>query len=240
MKLWCLLLVLFLNCVAYSQSALQSREEGAQLPIVRGLVKKQSSDGKTTYPVAQVRVTLTPAGADAQTTGADAVTGVDGMFYFYKIPPGSYVLRVNSLESPWVGNIEVKATASYNDIPEIILASARSFPTATPQPSPGDWAYYGQRDPQNITWSGKYFKKETGDPDGIPQIGDVVIAQGNVYVRKGPAYRNGNDYYNEEETGKIVKKGDRVKVLERRGPFPGDPQDLTYPWLYFRFQSLGQ
>jgi len=236
MKLCCFLLVLFLHCAAYSQAVLQAVDEVASTTL-RGLVNKQSPDG-TTYPVAQVKVTLAPVGADAQTTALDAVTGLDGMFYFYKIPPGSYVLSVNNPESPSpeVRNIDVKETASYVDIQEITLTSARALSTATPRPSPGDWAYYGQRDPRNRIWSGKYFRKTTGDPDGIPEIGDVVVAQGKVYVRKGPAYRKANDYYNEDETGTFVKSGDRLKVLERRGPFPGDPPDLTYPWLYFRFE----
>jgi len=110
----------------------------------------------------------------------------------------------------------------------------------TPTPTAGDWAYYGERSPNNQTWSAKYFRKADGDADAVPQVGDVVAAQGQVNIRKGPAYRQGQFYYNEETTGEIVNRGEHLKVLEVRGPFPGNPPDREYPWLYFRFQRVGK
>jgi hypothetical protein len=58
----------------------------------------------------------------------DAVTGQDGIFYFYNVPPGKYTLEVQArqvISYP----IEVKpgspnAPSAYQDIPEITLPSS--------------------------------------------------------------------------------------------------------------------
>jgi hypothetical protein len=95
--------------------------QDAGIPVtVRGRVLKQNPVG--TYPAAHVSVTLTPI-------GREAVTGDDGIFYLYKIPPGNYVLEIRSGSTSMTYRIGVTpgrtdAMSAYYDIPEIVLTTS--------------------------------------------------------------------------------------------------------------------
>lgn len=81
---------------------------------LRGRLLQKGPDGA--YPAARVGVLLKPI-------MRDAVTGQDGIFYLYKIPPGNYTLEVSTRAIRVSYPIEVpKGTSSaYQDIPSITL-----------------------------------------------------------------------------------------------------------------------
>src|ERR1700739_1914975 len=112
MKICCLVTIaLFVECCGYAQSSLGPVDESS-LVTVRGRLKRTSLEGAA-YPIAQLRVTLKREPADAKTVGIETVTSEDGMFYFYKIPPGSYILDISPSEPPFPKNIEVRGVANY-------------------------------------------------------------------------------------------------------------------------------
>ena len=104
--------------------------------------------------------------------------------------------------------------------------------------TPGDWAYYGNRNTSGDGWDQLFFKNEIGNSDAMPRLGDIVVATGEVTVRKGPIQHIGFDFINQKPTGEIVKPGERLKVLEVKPPFPGNPPDSSDASVWIRFQLL--
>jgi hypothetical protein len=102
----------------------------AQQPLavtVRGRLLKQSTHG--TYPAAHVSVMLTSAAGDATPFRRDAVTGEDGIFYFYNITRGDYILEIEAgsrflTRSITVTQKPTDTSSAYQDIPEITLSAS--------------------------------------------------------------------------------------------------------------------
>jgi hypothetical protein len=85
---------------------------------VRGRLDRRDSYGRS-YPAAYVRVTLHNPQLGRS---APAVTGTDGMYYFYNIPAGGYYLEVWVYPDrpPYSYQISVPERA-YVDIPPILI-----------------------------------------------------------------------------------------------------------------------
>jgi hypothetical protein len=85
---------------------------------VRGRLDRRDMYGRS-YPAAYVRVTLYNPHLGRS---APAVTGTDGMYYFYNIPAGGYYLEVWVYPDrpPLSFNISV-AERPYVDIPPILI-----------------------------------------------------------------------------------------------------------------------
>jgi Carboxypeptidase regulatory-like domain len=91
----------------------------ADSATVRGKVQRQQQ--ARAYPVANVRVTLTP-----KTDGARprlSFTGSDGMFYFQGVPPGAHRLEVWGTDGKQVAARDVTVTRgqAYVDVAPITM-----------------------------------------------------------------------------------------------------------------------
>lgn len=60
--------------------------------IVRGRIDRSGPYGSGTYPAAYVPVTLRARGSMQRSL--PVYTGVDGMYYFYNVKPGDYILEI--------------------------------------------------------------------------------------------------------------------------------------------------
>src|SRR5258708_40160730 len=73
------------------QAQQQQQQQQQQFSTVRGRIDRQDTSGKV-YPAQYTRVILTPL--DSASTAASFYTGSDGLYYFYKVNPGSYQLSI--------------------------------------------------------------------------------------------------------------------------------------------------
>jgi hypothetical protein len=102
MALFCIVVLILLADSAYSQT-------------VRGRLDRRGPSGY--YPAAYVKVTL---GIPNQWRSLPVYTGVDGMYYFYNIRPGNYVLEIWGYRDPIRYEIQV-LNQPYTDIKPILL-----------------------------------------------------------------------------------------------------------------------
>ena len=93
------------------------------------------------------------------------------------------------------------------------------------------WAYYGLHDEGK--WTTRYLKKEPRDDDELPAPGDRLVAQSSVTIRKD-VIRSvpGKGFVNAEALGSL-KRGDRIQVLEVRGPNDEDVGSWATIWITF-------
>ena len=84
---------------------------------VRGRIERRDAYGRT-FAAAYVQVTLY---SQQQGRSSPAYTGVDGMYYLYNVPSGSYTLEVwVSPDRPLTYGIQVY-NQPYTDIPPILI-----------------------------------------------------------------------------------------------------------------------
>jgi hypothetical protein len=100
-----LILVVLLGALCFTESSF------AQGVTVRGRLVRQGPAG--VYPAVNIQVTLF-----SQQNGrtVPTVSGYDGMYYFYNIPPGPYNLEIWVGQNPIVHPVHVSAPNT--DIPQ--------------------------------------------------------------------------------------------------------------------------
>jgi len=86
------------------------------------------------------------------------------------------------------------------------------------------WAYYGLQDPDG--WTERYFKRESGESDALPRVGDIVIATGRVNVREGYIEYSGSDWVNKALIG-VINPDDRLRVV--------DVYTILNSWIWIKF-----
>ena len=90
----------------------------AQKPLrLRGRIER-TGDANKNYPVAYVRVTLSPRAIKTRLTGV--YTGADGMFYFYT-STGKYTLQVLGSDGKPVATYYVEVKDKNVDLAPIVL-----------------------------------------------------------------------------------------------------------------------
>jgi hypothetical protein len=210
----CLLIVVCSQLYSLAQQPPTSSIE-SEIVDVHGFVKRQVQ--YEVSPVVDALVRL-----HSETRGSrETLTGADGEFYLYKVAPGPYDLEIGLLDSHYTYQVAISGGAAVTDLPLIVL---------------GEWVYYGNRfAPDNPGWQEVLFKNEARNGQDLPQVGDVVTAIGNISIRQGPNFRNGKDLLLQKETGRVVVRGNRLKVLEVREPFPGSPRDMENGSVWIRF-----
>jgi hypothetical protein len=143
---------------------------------------------------------------------------------------------------------ELRRAGGFTSQPEIkpvgspAKQSPRNEPTTNPSPRPTQatndsaatepipnqgWAYYGLV--ENGRWTTRYFKKASGKPNASPQVGDVVIATGDVHAREGYKEWIGGKWVDKDIIG-VIKPNVRLQVLNVY--VVPDVQD-TYIWIKF-------
>jgi hypothetical protein len=107
--------VLGIICVCYAQ------DMGSVLNV-RGQLLREGPTGR--YPAARLAVLLKPG-------SREAVTGDDGIFYFYKVQPGNYTIEINTKDIHVSYPIQVNKgveSSAFLDIPSITLPQSKNNP----------------------------------------------------------------------------------------------------------------
>jgi hypothetical protein len=192
--------------------------EGGVVVTVHGMLKRESVSGEVPLLDTSVRIKSVGLGERA------SVTDGAGGFDLYKVKPGEYELSVDLSDSTYVYNVKIEGEQPITILSPIVLK---------------EWVYYGNKaHPGDSSWTELLFKKVTGDSQSLPNTGDIVIPTEAVTIRQGPIFRRGKDLLLEKPTGKDVKVGQKLKVLEVREPFPGSPPDLADGSVWIRFLTV--
>lgn len=80
------------------------------------------------------------------------------------------------------------------------------------------WAYYGRRNDDHDGWTTRHFKKEPRDDNAVPAPGESVVVKDPVTIRQDVLRFNlSGDWVLAKALGEL-KPGQKIKVLEVRGP----------------------
>ncbi len=88
----------------------------ADAQTVRGRLDREGSSGP--YPAAYVKVTLY---APDIGRSSPVYTGSDGMYYFYNVPPGDYILEIWRNRAKTITYSIQILNEPYTDIPSILI-----------------------------------------------------------------------------------------------------------------------
>jgi TIR domain len=133
-------------------------------------------------------------------TGRDTLVGI-----FSNQTP----MPPSSQETP-VSHTALPTTSATNESVAVPTANPSIQPTTT---SGGSYAFYGTFH-SNGQWNPRYFKVSSDNPTDMPQVGNIVIALGNVNIRSGYIdYTTEGGWQNKPVTDSI-KPNEQFIVLE--------------------------
>ncbi|MGB8648223.1 MAG: SdrD B-like domain-containing protein [Anaerolineae bacterium] len=179
----------------------------------------QFDKGETALSGVQVSLYDSSGGKPLAVTATDA----QGVYRFSTLPTGSYSIQVmvpQNYRSTTASELKVELSRcgqqSLQDVGVGLLPTPTPVPpsTATPTAPPNDGALYYGHWSGGIDWSERYFDNTSRGQLEVPQIGDVIVATGNVYINQDyTQYTQDKGWVYAPRIG-IALSGDRFRVVQ--------------------------